>query len=79
MSFTILSEKIFLKAETLRKHKETHELSKREEQTCEICGETLDSMNSLREHITDAHGDPNVTCELCGEECQPDKLKDHIE
>lgn len=73
------SDKIFLKAETLLKHKETHELSSIEEKSCEICNETFDSVEFLREHIANNHGDSTVMCELCGEECKPDALKEHIE
>lgn len=60
------------------KHQETHNVSN-VEVTCEICNENFDSLNHLRQHIMDSHGDPNVMCELCGKECRPDKLKQHIE
>lgn len=77
--FDYFSAKIFLKEESLQKHEESHNLPEGAEETCEICNEKFNSIKSLRQHITNSHGDPNVTCELCGKQCRPQRLKQHIE
>lgn len=77
MYCTFFLGKLFLKAETLLKHQEIHQLTS--ERICEICSKSFDSIKSLKQHIMNDHGDPNVTCELCGQECRPERLKQHIE
>lgn len=65
--------------ESLQNHQEIQNLPEVEEETCEISKEIFDGVKSLREHITNNHGDPRIICELCGKEYRPELLKQHIE